>query len=197
MKTAIENQFKLNISRVENLVKIYKRLLGGKGKGRRGHQETDILRAAIVLLHASVEDVLRSLASWKLPNAEHSELAKIPMIGTKDTKTNLGELAKHREKSVDEVIKESVNAKLERSNYNNSTDVCALLQSIALDTSTLAGYLQTLDESMQRRHQIVHRADANLTSGSGNHKVKSIKPLTIEKWIENTKQFVIAVLNQV
>ena len=42
----------------------------GTGQGRRSVQDTDILRAAVVLLHATLEDLLRSLADWKLPTAE-------------------------------------------------------------------------------------------------------------------------------
>ncbi len=197
MKEEISNRFDLNIKRVKNLVNIYRLQLSGPGKGRRGHQETDVLRAATVLLHASMEDILRSLAYWKLPTAAPSVLENIPLVGVKGTKFSLGNLSSHRGKSVADVLKESVDASLERSNYNNSTEVAGLLTSIGLDPAPVAAYLPTLEATMKRRHQIVHRADANPTPGRGNHRVSSIAPATLDDWILNVENFAAAVLAQV
>lgn len=130
MKQEISDRLDLNIARVRNLVSIYRTHLLGPGKGRRGHQETDVLRAALVLLHASMEDVLRSLAYWKMPAAAPAFLEKIALVGGNSTKFHLGNLATHRGKTVDQVIKDSVDASLERSNYNNCDEVVGLLVSI-------------------------------------------------------------------
>lgn len=197
MKQEIANRFLLNLARVKNLVAIYSNLLAGQGQGRRGHQETDVLRAAIVLLHASIEDVLRSIAYWKLPDAANQVLDDIPFAGGTAKKITLGTLATQRGKSVDAVIKESVDASLDRSNYNNAGEVCSLLQSIGLNTATVQSYLPLLDDAMKRRHQIVHRADANPNVGRGNHRVLSIAPANVNTWIANTEQFVNALLAQV
>ncbi|HMV64478.1 MAG TPA: hypothetical protein PKE01_14180 [Rhodocyclaceae bacterium] len=197
MKQEIENRFDLNIRRVKNLVNIYQTQLSGAGKGRRGHQETDVLRAAAVLLHASMEDVLRSLAYWKLPNAAAEALEIIPLVGGTATKFNLGALSAHRGKTVDAVLKESVDASLERSNYNNAAEVTRALASIGLNTAPLAQYMAALETAMKRRHQIVHRADANPNAGRGNHRVASIAPRTLNEWIQNVENFVGATLAQV
>lgn len=197
MKQEITDRFALNIARVKNLIAIYTGQLAGQGKGRRGHQKTDVLRAATVLLHASVEDVLRSLAYWKLPAATTQVLDQIPFAGGTAMKITLGTLSAQRGKSVDDVIKESVDASLERSNYNNVNEVCSLLQSINLNIAAVQPYLQKLEDAMKRRHQIVHRADANPNPGRGNHQVASIAPATVNDWVANTEQFVQAVLNQV
>ncbi len=197
MKQEIADRFLLNIARVKNLVAIYKVQLAGTGKGRRGHQKTDVLRAATVLLHASIEDVLRSLAYWKLPTAAVTFLDQIPFAGGTATKITLGTLSAQRGKSVDAVIKASVDAHLERSNYNNSGEVCALLQSVGLNAATVQTYLPKLEDAMKRRHQIVHRADANPDGGQGNHQVASISPAKVNKWIANTEQFIDTILAQV
>lgn len=197
MKQEITDRFALNIARVNNLVAFYKNQLAGQGQGRRGHKETDVLRAATVLLHASVEDVLRSLAYWKLPAATTQVLDQIPFAGGTAMKITLGTLSAQRGKSVDEVIKESVNASLERSNYNNALEVCSLLKSIGLNTAPVQPHLDALEIAMKRRHQIVHRADANPTLGQGNHRVASISPATVNRWVANTENFVQAVLAQV
>jgi hypothetical protein len=199
MKQQIEQRFTSNVVRVRNLVAIYRTQLSGPGKGRRGHQETDVLRAAAVLLHASLEDVLRSLAYWKLPAAAANVLENVPLVGGTAIKFTLGSLAAHRGKSVDDLIKESTDASLERSNYNNPGEVTNLLQALGLNTAPLATFMPTLDQAMKRRHQIVHRADANPNPqpGRGNHRVASITPNTLDGWTENTERFVAAVLAQV
>lgn len=197
MKQVISDRFALNIARVRNLVSIYRTHLSGPGKGRRGHQETDVLRAALVLLHASMEDVLRSLAYWKLPAAAPTVLERIWLVGVTNPKFHLGNLAAHRGKTVDEVIKESVDASLERSNYNNCDEVVRLLVSIGLDPIPLQEYMPGLDSAMGRRHQIVHRADANPDTGRGRHKVSSISPRNLDGWIVNLEAFVRDLLLQV
>jgi hypothetical protein len=146
-----------------------------------------------------LEDVLRSLAYWKLPAAAAPVLEQVPLVGGTAIKFTLGTLSAHRGKTVVEVIKESTDASLERSNYNNQGEVSNLLQSIGLNTAPLAPFMASLGQAMQRRHQIVHRADANPNPqpGRGNHRVASISPATLDGWIANTEQFVLAVLAQV
>ena len=158
---------------------------------------TDVLRAAVVLLHASMEDVLRSLAYWKLPAAAPTVLEKIALVGSTNTKFHLGNLAIHRGKTVDEVIKGSVDATLERSNYNNCEEVVGLLVSIGLDPAPLKQYMSELDSAIRRRHQIVHRADTNPDTGRGRHMVSSIAPRDLDKWIANLNDFVRDLLSQV
>lgn len=197
MRQEITDRFALNTARVRNLVSIYRTQLAGAGQGRRGHQTTDVLRAAVVLLHASMEDVLRSLAYWKLPQAAPVVLERIALVGGTATKFHLGTLSAHRGKSVDTVIKESVDASLERSNYNNADEVVSLLTSIGLNTAPLQGYLPLLEDAMKRRHQIVHRADANPNIGRGRHRVSSVSPRHLDAWILNLEHFVRDVLAQV
>jgi hypothetical protein len=116
----IRGRFQVNLTRVRNILAIY--LAGsGKRRGRRGVHETDLLRAAVVLLHATLEEILRSLAEWKLPAASPEALAEIPLAGAKrGTKVGLQELAGFRGQTLDQVITESVRECLERSNYNQS-----------------------------------------------------------------------------
>jgi len=197
MKQEIKERFALNIARVRNLVSIYTSLLSGPGQGQRGHQATDVLRAATVLLHASLEDVRRSLAYGKLPMTSSTVLDQIPFVGGSEKNVSLGSLSVHRGKSVDDVIKASVDANLERSNSNNPNAVCKLLQSLELNIIPVQSYLVMLETAMVRRHQIVHRADANQSTGRGNHRLASINPATVDAWITNTEQFVQAVLAQV
>lgn len=197
VRQKISDRFDRNISRVRNLVSIYRNQLAGPGRGRRGHAQTDVLRAAVVLLHASMEDVLRSLAYWKLPTAAPEVLAEIPLKGGAAIKFTLGTLSAFRGKSVDDVIKQSTDSSLERSNYNNTTEVASLLQSIGVDTTPLAGHMTELENTMKRRHKIVHRADENENPGRGRFRVEPISPAILDAWISNTERFVRGVLTQV
>src|SRR5688572_16530776 len=87
-----------NLERVRSLVKIYDavRISGG---GRKPVVATDVLRAATVFLHSSVEEVFRNLFVWKLHTASEEVLNDIPLIGTaqggRPEKFFLGKLKKH------------------------------------------------------------------------------------------------------
>lgn len=199
MKPRIEQKLKDNIGRVRNMVKIYDDHLKGSGSGRRGHLQTDVLRAATVFLHASLEDLLRSLSYWKLPLADRETIDKVPIVGSNGSspkKFLLGELVEHRNKKIDELIKESVDEYLERSNYNNTGEIAALMPAIGVQVKNISAEFKILEELMARRHQIVHRADIDESGGAGNHKVKSIGVTQVHKWIESVESFGITLLDE-
>jgi hypothetical protein len=50
-------------------------------RGRPSVAAIDILRAYVVLLHASMEDLLRSVLAWKLPSAKPEHLEEVPLVG--------------------------------------------------------------------------------------------------------------------
>ena len=198
MKSSIEDRFDQNIARVKNLLNIYAAHLAGSGPGRRSPLKTDVLRAAVVFLHASLEDLLRSLAYWKLPHANSCVLSDIPLVSANPAKKfTLGQLADHRGQTVEDVIGVSVKSYLERSNYNNTDDIATLLGNIGVQVANVNSYFSQLDDLMSRRHQIVHRADGDETGGSGNHRVRSIGPTQLNSWVSTVKSFGHAVLNEV
>lgn len=199
MKAAIESRFQMNIARVRNLTDIYRNHLMGSGPGRRDHSKTDVLRSAVVMLHAAMEDLLRSIAYWKLPAASAQTLGKIPLISNGPAvKFNLGDLSNHRGKTVNEVIESSVNGYLERSNYNNTAEIAAFLESVGIDVNQVNAHFPNVEPAMKRRHQIVHRADQDDTAaGRGHHRVTSIGIGSVENWISSIEAFGNAVLNEV
>jgi hypothetical protein len=77
----IRGNLNYNLTRVENLVVIYENHPETKGQGRKPAEQLDILRASVVMLHASLEDVLRKIAYWKLPDANTDVLNDIPLAG--------------------------------------------------------------------------------------------------------------------
>jgi hypothetical protein len=145
-----------------------------------------------------MEDLLRSLAYWKLPAASADVLDKIPLItAAPATKFALGSLVAHRGKTIDEVIAASVNGYLERSNYNNTDEVASFLTSIGVTVGNVNGWFGQVDELMKRRHQIVHRADRDETGGQGHHAVKSIGLAKVREWVNAIEGFSNAVLAEI
>ena len=71
----IRDRFRGNLHRVRIMVEAYESG-AGKGKGRRSVGQTDLLRAAVVLLHATLEDLLRSVCDWKMPGANPDAFLK-------------------------------------------------------------------------------------------------------------------------
>src|SRR5438874_2815679 len=114
-------RFRANLDRVRGLVTLYEEVTAA-APGRASVRESDLLRAAVVLLHAALEDLIRGLAAARLPTSSAEVLAEIPvkLKGGSATamKVTLGDLAAHRGRSIDDVIAESIGAYLERSNYN-------------------------------------------------------------------------------
>jgi hypothetical protein len=180
----IRNRFQNNLGRVTNLVNVYSSS-SGKGRGRRPVQNTDILRAAVVLLHATLEDLLRSLAEWRLPTAKPEILAEIPICGTKrGARIGLQELAGFRGETIDEVIARSVKEYLEKASYNHPGDIKTTLGNIGLLLEIDDDDSAELAAMMSRRHWIAHRVDRNPRRGSGHHPVKSLSNMAVSGWIE-------------
>lgn len=193
MIAAIKQTLNENLDRVENLVKTYEAQPDVVGqRGRKSAQVLDLLRAGVVFLHASLEDMLRSIANWKLPLAGQDVIDDIPLIGVgaNPKRFLLGALVAHRGKTIDQLITESVSDSLDRSNYNNVGDIASLLTSIGVNVENVNDEFDQLNELMERRHQIVHRADRQETVvGSGDHRVRGINKDTVRQWAASVKNF--------
>ncbi len=192
MLEKIRDNLEHNLARVESLVRTYENHPDAQGQGRKSTEVLDILRAAVVLLHASLEDLLRGIAYWKLPTASQNVLNNIPLVGHGPTakKFLLGDLAAFRGRTVDEVVTQSVNAYLGQSNYNNTDDIASLLTSVGVNVAQVNATFGDLQALMDRRHQIVHRADRQMqVIGSGDHEVRGINKDTVRGWANAVDQF--------
>ncbi|HWE38868.1 MAG TPA: HEPN domain-containing protein [Isosphaeraceae bacterium] len=186
-----------NLDRVRGLVALYERL-AGPAAGRPSVQESDLLRSAVVLLHATLEDFLRSVATSRLHHAGAELLRTIPFVGGDGRKTTftLGDLHAHRGRSVDDVIAESVDAHLRRSSYNNLVDVAGLLRDLGLDATPIRPHAARLAAMMARRHQIAHQLDRNEATGRGHHAARSISRAMLLEWIVAVDGMIRAILER-
>src|SRR5688500_5534752 len=69
----------------------------------------DILRGALVLAHASLEDLLRSIARYRWDMISDDDFANdLPFPGTGKANGRFGDLLQHKEKAVAQVLQESL-----------------------------------------------------------------------------------------
>lgn len=189
MDEGIGERFEQNIMRVENLISLY----GPPRRGRRKVKDTDILRAALVLLHASMEDFLRYLLISKINTFSSDTLNNYSLPGQQKrgaSKFSLGELASYRGKSVEELIVLSVTDYLEKyTSFNNLGEVKKALIQCGIDEEIVDSHnFGNLPDMIERRHNMVHRADRNENvGGQGNHQVKSIGAKSLINYVEAVK----------
>jgi hypothetical protein len=156
-------RFRLNMSRINGLVKLICSDINPLRATKQFQSDgarADILRTIVVFLHATFEDVLRTMARQRIAAAKSQILDKIPLVGTgRAEKFHLGALNAHRGKTVDQLIHESVENYLDRESFGSCNDVDEVLTQMGLDTSPFKPLYADLDQMMKRRHRIVHEAD--------------------------------------
>ncbi len=179
-----------NVARVNRLLRFFdselEKLEGGD----------DILRAAVVFIHAYLEDFLRTLAEELLPAGDERSFEDIPLAGSKSfgrgEKFALGQLAQHRGKTVDQLLRQSVSDYLSRSNFNSTTEIASLLVRLGFRPEEHNKAFDAIDRMIDRRHQIVHRADKR--SSSGKTVLQPIERAEVVEWLQATHSFTSSLL---
>jgi hypothetical protein len=193
MLDASRTRFDLNMGRVENLVEIFERLEEDNAKSR------DVLRAAVMLLHASLEDVLRQLLLYRLPKSTSVEMLRMFFTDQhgKAEKMEIGELARLHKVKVEREIRSRMTKKLSNSNYGDRGDVIAALKILGFDENDLKPRVEPLGELMSRRHLIVHRSDreeAIIDNGDGRKRThgrpRKINTDTVKSWLKSVRKLV-------
>lgn len=161
MKDFTNGEFAENIARVENLVVASRRL----AQQNIGDVQlaNDVLRAAVVFLHSTLEEVIRNLYLHKLPDVAPESLNKVPFVGQESSHRprgiQLGELLPFRGRFVENVIRESINEYVNTININNSNQLVECLKLADVSHEPLRHFYEPLDSLMKRRHQVVHQMD--------------------------------------
>ena len=194
----IETHFRRNMGRIMQLLALHGLLSRGETSLPAG-QWPDLLRAAVMLLHATLEDLLRSVAEAKMPSASPRAFERIPFALTDKNreKLTLAELAEFRGKSVDAVIAESINKYLETATYNNVGDIVRALDILEVKV-TIPGELKSkLTAMIVRRHNIAHRADLSRPDEDGARTDQPISYSLVYEWaasVDNLGTIVLHVL---
>lgn len=180
-KTELEGRFRRNLARVEALETLYVTLINNRG--RPTTPQTDILRAAVVFLHATLEDLLRGMEELRIAQRPQESFAKMPFFADGPAeKATLEDLAQHRGKTVDDLLRDAVLRRLERSNYNNIADIKTALKGAALECEAVENQAATLNALMTRRHHIAHRADEAVVRGVGHHALRPLDRGSVVNW---------------
>lgn len=193
-KPDAEGRFHANLDRVRGLVATYD-AVAGPGAGRASVGQADVLRAAVILLHAALEDLLRSVEELMLPRAAPTAFERMRFLtpggSVRDGKEkfSLVDLAAYRGRSVDDVFLVAIDGHLEHSNYNNVGDVKQVLTKVGISYVIPPPSAAALEAMMKRRHWIAHRADVNPMSGRGHHMAQSISKGLISSWIDVVDSF--------
>ncbi len=159
--------------------------------------QEDILRAVVVLTHAYLEEFLRTLGRALIPLGNKDALDDIPLTGTRGRAQNfrLGSLKRHFDKSVEQVVQESVDEHLERCTFNNKTEVKQFLEKLGIRVD--GDDLEAINEMMQRRHLIAHRADRLPAADSAVYARQPISATQVLRWVGATNSFATLVLRAV
>lgn len=160
--------------------------------------QDDVLRSAVVLLHATLEESLREITRILLPHASSQALNQIPLAGISQSdqpkKYSLGDLVRHKDKSVSQLIEVSVSEYLDRQSFSSTSEIASVLRTLGIDVSVLDAYLPGLAEMIARRHRIVHSADLLLQADRPH--MEGIKGITVLDWINTALGFVDTLFTQ-
>jgi hypothetical protein len=161
-----------------------------------GDEHEDLLRAAVILTHAYLEDFLRMLGRTLLPLASKEVLDEIPLTGTgrQAQKFFLGSLMRHLDKAVEQVVQESADEYLDNYTFNNGTQVMQFLAKLGIKVDS---DLTTLNQMIQRRHSIAHRGDKVRSKISEKYEMQPISALDVIDWVKATNDFVNSVVRLV
>jgi RiboL-PSP-HEPN len=148
----------------------------------------DILRAAVVLTHAHLEDFLRTISVAVLPAAGDEKcFDKVPLAGSgsgRPEKFFLGKLVQYRGKLVDDVLRESVSGYLEHRTFNDTEEISTALRSLGVNVSLVEESFPQIQQMIRRRHQIVHRADRVVREGP--EVLEGIDARCVRDWTQAT-----------
>jgi hypothetical protein len=185
----IRRRFRKNLGRVRHLLEVFGTLHPGTGRPSELH--ADVVRAAVVFLHASLEDLLRSSEELRLDHAPAKAFEGLRWVapqtgGYGKDKIGLVDLAQYRGHTVDEVLRRAFERHHEKSNYNNEYDVVGALERMGIPDQGFKAHFADLSAMMARRHLIAHRADSNRKNPKYTNPI-GVK--LVEKWVMTTLSF--------
>jgi hypothetical protein len=206
--STIRKRARFNVKRVNNMMSLYEHLVGMQTDSKSGKVAyvEDILRAAVMFLHATLEDTLRELLKWRLPDADAGRLAsihfRIPDPGKikpkKSQSIDLKTLTElHKDKTVADVIKETIEAHLDEHTFSDRQAVSTALENLSLTPKDFAGDLNAYESAFERRHLIVHQTDRIPREGGKVGKPGDIDEAEVRAWANAVDNFVNSVIDAI
>ena len=181
-----------NMRRVGNLILMHSKLVEANIGTKE--QRSDILRAAVVFLHGSIEEIVRNLFVDRLHRGKTEMLNELGYSAygpaNRSKGVLLGDLLKnHGGRFVDNVIFDAINAHVDILNINNADQLVAQLRKVDINAAPVAPYLENLDKIMRRRHQIVHQMDREDSLDPDTRPIAEISASYVKEWFDTTIEF--------
>ena len=192
MKDSIQSNFYDNLQRARDLAQVY---LDTQTLNKQSPSlyDDDILRAAVVFLHATLEDILRGTFKLLIGSKGPLLWKKIPLYGYTDRNQPKGftfeNLESFKELKVQELFDKSVDEYLNYNNYNKIQDICTMFQDLDINNGQFKEIFPLLEKMIERRHNIVHRADRQGTLEELNFNLTPISYTELLTWINNLDKF--------
>ncbi len=150
----------------------------------------DILRSCVVLAHSSLETALRDIFARRLKAKAETEAPKVPLVGLqRNEKFNWENLYRHRQKTVKQIVDESIDDYISRLSFNSTTDIANYLKELGVDLKYVTPLFADLEVMIQRRHQIVHEAD--YSRAPGEKKLETLTHITVFRWLDTAATFLL------
>lgn len=201
-----------NLKRVEHLVSLYESARS-TGSGRASPAASDLLRAAVVWIHAANETLLRQVlagvARVDMPHVVAVYGRGLYVSGNSEAvqKITLDDLVREAAERPCETlagfVDRSLTTALNRLTFNNSNQFAQALSTIGVDATTLrfkhpqsnnaVTALPVLAAIAGRRHKIVHESDVNPETGRGQHQTRSIGRLFVIQGIAASRAMEVAI----
>lgn len=143
------DRFQENLHRVSNYMRSVK------------DQNDDAYRLGLVFVHSVFEDMLRQLAIFRLEAGKyHIWSDELQLSDGRKVKFTIGELAeKYPKLTLEDLRNQAIARKIQLETFNGSSEVVAYLKLLKFDTTKIEEFLPCLEQSIKRRHKIVHEAD--------------------------------------
>lgn len=191
----IAGRFRANLSRVRGLAMAVNPAASGgsSAPALAPGVRSDMLRAAVILLHAALEDLLRSVEGrWWRTAALPENLRGLTLVhpvhppsSRPGEKFHLGDLSPWRGRTVDEVFEHAIASHLDHTTYNDVAQVRACMDKVGMDRQTWHGLdIGGLEAMIKRRHKIAHRADVGFSPTPGPALPQSIEHDEVSHWID-------------
>ena len=188
----IKRRFELNMGRVANLVAVHD--VAFKNQKVSPSRKQDLLRASVVFLHATLEDLLREAIRWKAPVDNKKFVAKLLLESDRQgtigqDKFAIEDLLEHKGKTVDDIIDISIQSHLDKRSFNHIEDVVSAIKLIGVNEADYRKYFSDIGASIARRHKIVHQSDRTPHNERSHGPPTVIDVDTVAAWAKATNSF--------
>jgi hypothetical protein len=184
-------EFSQNLQRADNLIRASRAIENSNFDDDQ--LSKDVLRAAVVFLHSSLEEVIRNLYTHRVWDISAEHLNNIPFLDHDSSHRakpfSLGDLKNHKGRFVDTIITSSLEKYLDTSTTNNSAQLIEHLKRVNIDHAPFSDFYASLDSLMKRRHQIVHQMDRINVLDPQKDPVTDIDLVTVMNWRNTLNNF--------